>query len=58
MAGHEWVMGEESTMSASVMCKSFIRCINTCLEKWTPRKRFTLYSVKKTKMIEQPGVIA
>ena len=30
----------------------FIECIETCLEKWTPRKRFTLYKVEQKKKIE------
>ena len=32
--------------------------INTCLEKWTLRKRFTMYKIEQVKKIENPGVIA
>ena len=58
MEGHNWVMGDESIMSANKMCKRMIDCIEKCFENWTPRKRFTLYKINKEKVIEQPGVIA
>ncbi len=57
MEGHEWVMGEESNFSAKRMCKIMIKCIDTCFEKWTPRKRFTIYKTENIKIIEKPGVI-
>jgi glycosyltransferase involved in cell wall biosynthesis len=57
MAGHDWVCGNESNMSARRMSDRFIECIEECLEKWTPRKRFTLYKVEQKKKIEKPGVI-
>ena len=57
MQGHEWVNGNESNMSAIEMSKRFIECIDTCLEKWTPRKRFTMYKIEQEKKIENPGVI-
>ena len=34
-----------------------IECIDECLEKWTPRKKFTVYKVKQLEPIEQPGVV-
>ena len=55
--GREWVLGDESDMSARGMSKRFIECIDECLEKWTKRKRFTLYKVGQKKKIEKPGVI-
>jgi len=57
MEGHEWVMGDESHMSAKKMCKLMETSIDTCFKNWTPRKRFTLYKMEKTNKIEQPGVI-
>jgi len=57
MEGHEWVMGNESNMSASRMCARMIECIESCFKNWTPRKRFTLYKINKEQKIEQPGVI-
>jgi glycosyltransferase involved in cell wall biosynthesis len=57
MLGHDWVCGDESNMSAKGMSKRFIECIDVCLEKWKPKKRFTMYEVKQAKQIEKPGVI-
>lgn len=55
--GNEWVNGTESNMSAKQMCARFIECINTCFEKWTPRKTFTMYKVTPEPKIEKAGVI-
>jgi len=57
MTGHEWACGDESNYSARKMGVRFIECINECLEKWTPRKKFTMYKVGKKEQIEKPGVI-
>ena len=56
--GHDWVCGDESNMSAKGMSKLMSECIDECLEKWTPRKRFTMYKVEQPKPIKNPGVIA
>jgi len=56
--GHDWVCGDESNMSARRMSERFIECIDTCLEKWTPRKQFSIYKIEQSKKIENPGVIA
>ena len=56
--GHDWVCGEESNMSAKNMSRRMAECIDECFEKWTPKKKFTLYKVTKSKQIEKPGVIA
>ena len=59
MEGYDWVMGEESNMSAQNMGKRFIECMEECFEKWTPRKRFTLYNVNDIELeINKTGVIA
>ena len=58
MAGHDWVNGDESNMSAKNMSALFIKHIDTCLEKWTPRKRFSLYKSQPRKIIKNSGVIA
>ena len=55
--GHDWVCGEESNMSARGMSKRMSECIDECFEKWTPRKKFTLYKVEQEKQIEKPGVV-
>ena len=57
MAGHDWVNGNESNMSAAGMSKEMAKCINTCLDKWTPRKRFTMYKIGQKQLIENPGII-
>ena len=57
MAGHDWVNGEESNMSAIGMSKMMSNAIDACFEKWTPRKRFTMYKIEQEKKIENPGVI-
>ena len=55
--GREWVLGDESNMSARGMSKRMSECIDECLEKWTPRKRFTLYKIESSNKIEKSGVI-
>jgi len=41
--GVEFVQTEEIGMTAENMSKRFTKDMNTAFEKWTPRKRFTLY---------------
>jgi len=57
MAGHDWVCGDESNMSARRMSQRMSECIEECLEKWTPRERLKMYKVEQAKEIEKPGVI-
>ena len=57
LEGHKWVSGNESNMSARRMGDRFIECINTCLNNWTPRKRFTLYKVEPVNKLENVGVL-
>lgn len=45
MLGREWVMSDESGMSAKQMCENFVNSINQVLEAWTPRTRFKLFRV-------------
>jgi glycosyltransferase involved in cell wall biosynthesis len=58
MAGHEWARGDESNYSARKMSLRMSECIDECLEKWTPRKKFTMYKIEQKKKIEKPGVIS
>ena len=37
------MLQEEIGMSAKLMCERFIHDMEAGFEKWTPRKRFTLY---------------
>jgi glycosyltransferase involved in cell wall biosynthesis len=57
MAGHDWVRGDESNMSARRMSERFIECMEECFEKWTPRKKFTMYKIEQPEKIEKIGVI-
>ena len=43
MLGHEFVMSDDAMMSASAMCKNFIDHMDTAFDKWTPRKRYTIF---------------
>ena len=56
-AGREWILGDESNMSARRMSVRFIECIDECLEKWTPRKKISMYRVKPQKINEKMGVL-
>tara|TARA_R110002153_G_scaffold29946_17_gene91892 strand:- start:1432 stop:2886 length:1455 start_codon:yes stop_codon:yes gene_type:complete len=57
-AGREWVLGNESNMSAAGMSKRMSECIDECFKNWQPRKRFISYKVEQVKQIEKPGVIS
>ena len=57
MAGHIWACGDESNYSSRRMGERFIECIDTCLEKWKPRKTFSLIKIEQIQEIEKPGVI-
>ena len=43
MKGHEFVIGDDAMMSAKAMCQNFIDHMDTAFEKWTPRKRYTIF---------------
>jgi len=57
-AGHDWVCGEESNMSARGMSRMMLESIEGCLENWTPRKKFSIYKIEKKLKITKPGVIS
>jgi glycosyltransferase involved in cell wall biosynthesis len=44
LKGHEFVMSDDAQMSAKAMCQNFADHMNTTFEKWTPRKRFTIFN--------------
>jgi glycosyltransferase involved in cell wall biosynthesis len=44
LKGREWMLSEESGMSASHMAQRFINGIDTTFQNWKPRKRFTLFN--------------
>lgn len=43
LAGREYFMNPETMLSSDSMNAAFIQYIDTALQNWTPRKRFTLY---------------
>ena len=43
MEGHELVMGDESMMSAKAMSQNFIDHMDNAFDKWSPRKRFSIF---------------
>ena len=43
MKGYEFVMSDDAMMSATAMCNLFKEHMNTAFEKWTTRKRFTIF---------------
>jgi len=45
LEGHEFVMGDESMQSAKVMSQNFIDHMDTAFDKWSPRKRFSIFKV-------------
>ena len=41
--GYEFVMSDDAMMSATAMCQNFVDHMDTAFEKWTPRKRYTIF---------------
>jgi glycosyltransferase involved in cell wall biosynthesis len=51
LAGREWVLSEESMMSAKHMCDNVIDTFDTTFENWTPRSSYELLKVEPSKPI-------
>ena len=45
LSGRDWIMSDESKMTASNMGQGFIDNLNTLFEKWKPRKKYNLLKV-------------
>jgi len=43
MKGHEFVMSDESMMSAKAMCQNFMDHMDKGFEMWKPRKRYRMF---------------
>ena len=43
LQGHEFVMNDESMMSAKAMSQNFIDHMDTAFDKWSPKKRYSIY---------------
>ena len=57
LAGREWVLGDESKMSARNMSSAMAVCIDECLRSWKPRQRFSLYKINQLEKIENVGIV-
>jgi glycosyltransferase involved in cell wall biosynthesis len=49
-SAREWVISDESMMSARKMSDTFIETVNLTFEKWKPRKRFHIIKVEDKKI--------
>jgi len=47
MVGHEFVMSDDAMMSAKAMSQNFTDHMNTAFEKWTSRKRYTIFNTSE-----------
>jgi len=43
LEGHEFVISDESMQSATAMSQNFIDHMDTAFDKWSPRKRYSIY---------------
>tara|TARA_Y100001963_G_scaffold105929_1_gene146337 strand:+ start:1141 stop:2535 length:1395 start_codon:yes stop_codon:yes gene_type:complete len=43
LKGREWMLRDDIGMSCTNMCERFVHDMEQAWDKWTPRKRFTLY---------------
>ncbi len=55
--GREWLMSDESGLSAKVMCKKFLDSFEFLFDNWKKPARFTLERVQKEKSIEKLGLL-
>lgn len=46
LSGREWVISDESKISANKMCESFMLHMDKTLNEFQPRKRFSIYDTK------------
>jgi glycosyltransferase involved in cell wall biosynthesis len=53
--GREWAI--ENGFSSEGMCSAMVDSIETCLNTWKPRKRFTLINTDREKIIYPDGVL-
>ena len=47
LAGREWVLSDESMMSAKHMCDNVISCVEQTFDTFKPRKKFELLKIEK-----------
>jgi glycosyltransferase involved in cell wall biosynthesis len=54
--GREWLLSEESGMSARRMCERMVFCIDACLERFQPKPSVQLVHVKPQEKFEEIGI--
>jgi hypothetical protein len=47
MLGREWVLSEESMMSAETMCNNIIEGLDEVVSDWKPRSKYNLLKVQE-----------
>lgn len=52
LKGHEWVISDESNMSAKNMCKNIVEGIDLTLKEFKPRSNFDFNKIKPSKNIK------
>lgn len=57
LKGREWVLSEESGMSAPKMCEKFIQSVDSLLEVWQPKPKFSTMKVNERKKITNSGIV-
>ena len=56
LAGREFVLSDDSMMSSQKMCENFIEYMDEAIEKFEPRKRFTLYKAEEKQYENKVGI--
>jgi glycosyltransferase involved in cell wall biosynthesis len=46
-AAREWVTSDESMMSARLMCKNVVDCVEDTLDNWQPRDKYEFIKIEK-----------
>ena len=54
LAGREWMLSDESMLSATWMSQLFIKDMDNCMKKFKPKERFGLYKAAVEKADNSP----
>lgn len=57
LEGREWMLSDESKMSHTNMCSGFVTSVNTLLNNWKPKPKYSIQKVVKTKPTETVGIL-
>lgn len=57
LKGREWLLSNESNMSAESLGKNMVKCINSCLDNWKPKPKYEVFKIKETKKVLETGVM-